>query len=356
MESLSIVTSEVKDGPTNIVDNKAVIPNISAKDRQEPEKNLEENRVTIERLERDLEKARLDVVEVREQLDKDFQKRLEQEVQKRLQQEIQRTAAAKNESESHKLAVESLKQAIKDEIQKQATADKVLRRMKWELDEVKQAFNTEADNSGGSLPQPPQDLERKQVTSASVGKKLEPDVEANFRRNVYLEPVPSPLLRYMVIVTKINPGPRPQLIGALPPFLTQPEILQCHKEDIQLRVTQFNDWCQAANVQPDFCQMYEHSKDSKVTICKSEKGSYLHECGGLRLCLRHRNEFKSRGGSLRSVRRTIDKANAVEIYMSPDGKLCCYKGNDMICTPNCYLIIYIILSQIQYSFLLSLLR
>ncbi|KAF8923459.1 hypothetical protein BGZ52_009701, partial [Haplosporangium bisporale] len=33
--------------------------------------------------------------------------------------------------------------------------------------EVKQAFNTEADNSGGSLSQPPQDLERKQVTSES---------------------------------------------------------------------------------------------------------------------------------------------------------------------------------------------
>ncbi|KAF8924451.1 hypothetical protein BGZ52_008186 [Haplosporangium bisporale] len=122
----------------------------------------------------------------------------------------------------------------------------------------------------------------------------------------------------MVIVTKINPGPRTQLIGALPPFLTQPQILLYHKDDIQLRVSQFNDWCQAASVQQDFCQMYEHSKDSKVTTCKSQKGDYLCEYGGLRLCQTCYGEFRSRGGPLRSVRRTEDKANAMEIYMSPD--------------------------------------
>lgn len=337
VESLVIGFSKAKDEAPNIAEIKAATLNTSAKEREEAEKTPEKNRVTIDSLERDFEKARLGEVEVPEQLEIDFQTRLEQEVQKRLEQEvlkrleseIQMTATAKIENEYLKQAVESLNQAVEDGAQKQAMADKVLRRMKWELDEVKQAFNTEADNSGGSLPRPPQNLKRRQVTSESVGEELEPNVEANFRRNVYLEPVISPFLRYMIIVTKINPGPRPQLIGALPPFLTQPEILQYHKDDIQSRVSQFNDWCLAANVQPNFCQMYKYSNDSKVTTCKSKKGRYLHECNGLRLCSQHRDEFKSRGGSLQSVRRTEDKANAVEIYMSPDRKLCCYKGNDM---------------------------
>lgn len=199
------------------VDTIEVIPDADPKGDISLQKELEEAKELIDKLQRAVHKAGK------------AQKKAEQD----LEDEVKRAVRAKRK------ARKDLKKQVNKNT-KTAAANKKLEKVEHANQELQ-----------GTL-----DGKRQQVTTGRIkGMELNDKDKSTFKKNVYIPPPINPYLRYMPIIVKLDPGPRPKILDVQKEAFFRP-TLKYYQKDIDERVTKLNRACEKTNFDTTRCQLY----------------------------------------------------------------------------------------------------